>query len=688
MKRSLLTAIAIVSACTAPVLADEFNGSASIGGSYANIKGEKAKFNEYRALGSGAQGELDLNYRGDSGYYLEGNAEVNVVDSKDVNSSTSNDTNFTIKTGLTDVFKSSIFYKNIPHNFTFGAKTFLNGVGTTNLTATANPTSNADFVNSFNYGLERNNYGAEAEISLKTPFFFLARVDKSDTTGLLPFAIRGNSSVLVEVPAPIDYETTNLYLQTGYRTDRLVATLDGTISNFSNNNERFSTWTPTAAATSTTLTAYLPPSNQYYKIGGSVMYKLPFLNSTFMARGSHSITTSDDFLNEAPTPVSWDGKITYSTASVSLTSNPINKLTTKVFYNYLDKQNKSDTGIVDYGPTGINTQAFSYHKQNAGIDVAYNLPLNTKINAGYDYLHVDRSKTMVGATAIGVASTPETTDHIMSMQLKNSYLDWASFKIGYQHIIRDSSRANNETYASNDLRYYYTSAGFSDRTQDKMKFGIDIEPANGLSIGTEYIYKKSKYDNVLYGFEDDVRHEIYTDISYISGISKLNMYADIELYEANAKYRNIPFGGSYTWPAVDNGTNFSWTTNRKDINYALGVKGEIEIIKNKLSAGIGYRYEQTNGTNDFITSSTPTTVPTNVDYLDNYIKQGVNVKTNYSFDKNIGIEVGYVHEHLKYSDDAYAGYQYYATTTNYLSGAYANPNYDASLFYTKLNFKF
>lgn len=68
MKRSLLTAIAIVSACTAPVLADEFNGSASIGGSYANIKGEKAKFNEYRALGSGAQGELDLNYRGDSGY--------------------------------------------------------------------------------------------------------------------------------------------------------------------------------------------------------------------------------------------------------------------------------------------------------------------------------------------------------------------------------------------------------------------------------------------------------------------------------------------------------------------------------------------------------------------------------------------------------------------------------------------
>lgn len=674
MKRSLLTVLAIVSACTTPALADEFEGAASIGASYSNIHGQQAKFNEYRTLGDGAQGSLDMNYRADSGYYLEGATDFNVTDS-----SKTNDVNLNIKTGLQDVFKGSIFYNEIPHNITFGAKTFQNGVGSNSLTSTTAVTA-ASFTNVFDYGINRYNYGAEAEFSLKSPYFLLVRVERNETNGLMPMTVR-LTSANHELPAPIDYTNDTLFLQAGYRGSNLIATVDGTLSSFRNDNETF-----TYQVNSVSSRAYLPANNQYFKLGSSVMYKIPFLSSTLMARASHSYLNSDfTFLESIPAGrTSWDGKVQETSASFSITSNPTSKLNTKIYYSYFDRSNDSDKGFNYSTGTGI-VKTFSYHKNNVGLDINYKLPANTKVAAGYEFSVTDRELTYRTATDSSFSSSPETVDHRFYAQVKNDLFDWMSARVKVQRLIRQSDFDYRSTSASGTLvtnvnRYWFKPVGVADKLQDTLKAGLDFNVLDNLGLGIEYVFTQNNYNHTIAGVKDDDRHGINFDASYSFAAAKVNVYADVEKVRTKGLYFESTAGTP------------SYTSTRRDFNYALGTNGDVDIIKDKLLFGAGYRYERADGSNDFTRSDA--TAFTNVENLDDYIKNSVDAKLSYKFNKNLTVDLGYIYEQLKYSDDAYSIYNNIAGFTGpagglfYQTGAYANPDYTANVFYTKLNFKF
>ena len=62
----------------------------------------------------------------------------------------------------------------------------------------------------------------------------------------------------------------------------------------------------------------------------------------------------------------------------------------------------------------------------------------------------------------------------------------------------------------------------------------------------------------------------------------------------------------------------------------------------------------------------------------------------YKVDKNFDLTLGYAYEKYSYSDAQLNGYNYTQITggaANYLSGAYANPNYNANIFYVSLKYK-
>src|SRR5512133_2255623 len=143
MKRALITSFLLVSTCAAAAYAENLDGSVTLGGSYANIHGQKAKANEYRTLGTGMFGGLDLDYRNLDAYTnLQGS--LIIVDLLGGTQETNHDANVTLKTGVTDSFNANLFYNEIPHNFTSGARTFVNGIGTATLvkpTPGSNPTA-------------------------------------------------------------------------------------------------------------------------------------------------------------------------------------------------------------------------------------------------------------------------------------------------------------------------------------------------------------------------------------------------------------------------------------------------------------------------------------------------------------------------------------------------------------------
>lgn len=680
MKRSLLISLALVCACSASAMADT-TGTVELGGQLVGIQGNPSKFNEYRDLGDGVTGGFDLNVS-QGAYYLDllgKNFGLNFDSGKRYR-----DQEFSLKFGNYENIKLGLFYNEIPHNHTFGAKTFFTGIGTTTLTA---PVANNAAItlatvnnppNSFDYIRDRKNLGGEIEISAKTPFFFSARGEVIEVKGTLPTG--ANSGTIKEFPAPVDYRTQSVMLETGYRSKAVTATLDGTVSTFTNPNSSMTLNYPLAAQK---YTIYLAPESKNYKVGGSVRYKLPFLNSVLMARGSHSQSENTIALTEGITK-DFAGKITYTTAAASVASNPITNLDTRIFFNFLDKQNESSQDFV-YG--NATTERFDYHKINAGVDAGYKLPGKTKISGGYEYLKVMRG-IRTDATS--------TSDHILFAQVKNDFFNWMSAKVRYQRLERSSDNQDPGLYPTatdgSQVLAYWRFADTADRSQDAIKAGIEIEPLHNLSMSAEYSFKNSTFDKTILGVKKDLRHELYLDATYAAGIVKLNTFFDVEFLNVGTNSRRFQTAGAGSpFSAVNDPNNFNWASSRRDYNYAIGVNADVDVIKDRLTAGAGYRYESVDGTEDFGSSVNPTTLTPQLaknTQVDNQKKQVITAKLGYNITKNLKFDVSYLFEKLEYSDDHWVNYNYAPSAGTNLTGAYANPNYEAHVGFLKLGYKF
>lgn len=712
-KRVLLTSFLALAVSAVPAFAQDHVGSVELEGKVTGLQNNKSKFVEYRDLGSGASASFLFDWLNDKGYFFNFSAENLGYNSDD--QSTLRDKEFRLNGGKVDEFKYSLFYKQIPHVLTLGARSDFNGIGSTALVstqATGNNISDANLAHFFNkptfdYRMDRQDYGAGFEVSFNSPFFFNARFERNETKGLLPMG--ASSGGVKELPAPVDYQVDNVYLNTGYRTNNLIFTLDGTISDFKNANSSF-TYGFNNAAPAATARTYLAPNSMNYKVGGNMMYRLPFWSTTFVARASHSISENTISLNEetgvtqlSPTN-RFDGKITYTTASAAITATPVKPLDVKLFINVLDKQNQSSdpfrysTGAFN-AATGT-TEKFAYNKLNGGFDVGYKLPAKTKVSAGYEYLRVNRTMMEPDPTntsSWGVRNdAPQTTDHILYAKAKNNLFDWLTANLKYQRLFRTSDFQGGAFASLTDnrlIKAFWRPSDTADKTQDTVKLGLDFEPLDALTLGMEYSFKYNKYTKSVLGMQNDTRHELYFDANYRVAMVKLNPYAELELVDNYSKHRRYQTAGAASpFSAVNDNTNYNWTSARKDVSYALGVNADIDIIKDKLSATTSYRYDNSNGTQDFTATFATTTPLVNNENVDNYTKNTFSAKLKYNVTKNLNVGVGYLFENLRYTDDHYTGYNYLTTATAssgaHLTGAYANPNYDAHVGYMTVGYKF
>ncbi|MRR59304.1 MAG: hypothetical protein EG824_14000, partial [Deltaproteobacteria bacterium] len=188
MKKLIVTSVMAYAACAASAFASDFSGTLGIGGIGSEIRGDEAKFNEYRDINSGVTGNFAVDFAR-KGYYLELLGE-NFGVNTDAGQSYENQ-KYTIDGGRYGSFKYNLFYDELPHNFTFGAKTLFSGVGSSALVApvasnAAVGVARAAYTNSFDYSLERKKYGGGLEVSLNTPFFLSARFERTEVDGLYP----------------------------------------------------------------------------------------------------------------------------------------------------------------------------------------------------------------------------------------------------------------------------------------------------------------------------------------------------------------------------------------------------------------------------------------------------------------------------------------------------------------------
>jgi MtrB/PioB family decaheme-associated outer membrane protein len=651
MKYKILFFLFLISICSTSAFAADVTGTIGLGGQYLDVRGDKAKFNEYRDIDSGVTGQLNLDVSLKD-YYLSLNGE-NI--GWNYNKNAGLDTQrYTLTGGMYEQFKYSLFYDETLHNITFGAKSAFSGIGSNTLTGDV--ANLALPLNSFDYGTKRRSYGGGIEGSFKSPFFFDVKVDRSEVKGILPagdgFAANG-----FELPVPIKYSTDNLYLATGYQSRNVIFKVDGTLSKFENHNGNWLFFQQPGGAPAQ---YSLPPDNSYYKIGSSLMVKLP-LNSSFVIRGSYAKLEDDMTLTEASPVQRFGGDVNFTSVSAALASNPITPLNLRLFYNYFERNNDSSV-LSNYGDVpGEPNPRFDYRKQEAGLDLGYRLPAKTKVDVGYKYQQVSRNRD----------DNIETRDNIIFGQIKNTFLDWMSAKVRYQHLVRNSDLLPTETPG-------FVKYDVADKTEDIVKAGFDFQPIENMSLGIEYNFKQNRYEDSIYGVKSDIRHEVYVDATYAVSIVKLNAYYDMELVERIMNANNT--GGS----------GVSWSSKRDDSSYNYGLKADVDIIKNVLSAQVGWRYEKSYGSNDFsnVTPSDP--FLQNVSALDDFVRKTITAKFGYHVTKQLLVDFGYMFENLKYDDDAWKNYSIPNAFANgtFLTGAYANPNYQAHVGFLKLGYNF
>ncbi|MBI4495727.1 MAG: MtrB/PioB family outer membrane beta-barrel protein, partial [Deltaproteobacteria bacterium] len=592
---------------TGPALAQEkgidVSGGLTLGLRSVHETDGSAKFQEYRDLRDGVFGDVDLNvYRGK--YYLDFTGENIGLD----------DQFYQLRGGKYESFKYSLYYNEIPHNLSFGARTFYAGstIGTgtldyfatdrarnTDTSFTPNITTNPALWNTFDYAIKRKDVGGALTFSFGTPFFLTVEANTLETKGVKPWGapsgvfvdrrgVQGSAfGNVVEMPAPVDYKTNTLGLKTGYNTQPFMVALEGMYSKFENSHDYLRWRNPYVTTAAEYEVSSLAADNDYWNVSAQGRVRLPLSSALAAKVGYSKLTNSLSLLNTIPSATSgtattspsyfvktlglshstFDGDIRYTTAGVALTSSPIRPLDVKLFYNYLKKDNESP--IIEYtdpvnGAT-VDSELFKYDKNNVGLDLGYRLPLKTKALLGYEYLVIKRERP----------DAEKTKDNLVYVGLKNSYFDMITGKIRYERLWRSSDFANasagtgptDPDYFKRFVRRYDA----TDKTMDAVKIGVDISPLEHLEVGLEFAYKQNDYKETVLGRTKDRRYEYYVDAAYeMPELFRLKAFFDYEDVKYDSKHRNVtptaPF--SIDPNAAPTANSYNWNATVKDASYA------------------------------------------------------------------------------------------------------------------------
>jgi hypothetical protein len=702
----LMTALA---ASVSAALAQEvppFNGSVTLGGMSTHVTSDNEfRFQEYRDLDSGVIAGFNLRFGSDAWWHRLFGENLG-----------RDDQFVELKGGKYGVFKYSVYSDDIIHNLTFNAITPFSGVGSNNLTftGTAPPSTNLATWNRFDYSVQHKNVGGvvEAQAAAESPFYVRVATNRKKSDGIRPLGEPGTSpgGPTYELPAPIQWTTTDVSAELGYSTKLMHWSISALWSKFEDSND-FLIWRSPAITTG--------PSGEISTLGADhtqpriavngVVKKLPFdsnlaLRATY-TKLTNSIPVGTSFISVSgttgtlrqanPNEATFEGEVVNKSLSLAYNSNLARNFTSKVYYNWYKRDNDSTEivftpssgGTCDFDPvtgrarTTCSTEFLHYEKNNFGAEVQWRGARANKITLGIDYQETERERN-------DFDRSKETKG---TLEWKNGAWDVADVRVKYIHLVRTSEFKEGLAL---------TTAGFPDvfarttfrfdaapLTRDTIKVALDANPAPLLEVGGELAYKHNKYKSTVLGRTSDTRQEIAVSASYGPPEMRFTAFADYEHTVYDSRHW---VGATNTFPVSNPaGTTFLWQSDVKDKNYLLGVAADWRAHERLRLVG-SFIWQKADGSVDFEAFST-TRIPSDITRYDNFSKKTLNVKGIYAATKRIDLTLGAAWEKYDYSDiqmDAYIYNLRTGTNQNYLSGAYAFPNYKASIVYGMVTYRF
>lgn len=708
MKKIIMLTLIFALISFSGVLADNrsIEGEIGITGKLLDISGNEAKFNKYRDIRDGVHGRIRLLYDTEN-YFLRFKASDFGYDTQ----------NYRVDGGSWGKFRFYLQYNEIPHNFTYGARTFYLGAGTNNLTTTiaSGPVLTnfpVDIWNIFDYSLKRKQFGGGIRLDMAKPFYVNLSVSREQRDGTIPMgvALGGGGNPAMELPSPVDYRTDVFKVEVGYAQRPLFASLSYYYSEFSNAHDvlNFQAVNNAGALTAVTDKLTLPPDNEYHKIQFKGSVALP-LNSRFSANLSSSSTKSSSSLLDyrvsggASTAVIYpdgntvfNGRINTESYVFTLTSSPVSFLDGKIFYRYHKRDNKSDEIRQTVAGVTLTNRTFEYEKNSFGAELGLKLPANFRLTPAYTHVKTKRER----------GDLPKTNDNIYSLDLRWTGLDFMTAKAGYERMVRRSewqqlTRVTGVQLIADLMEPYVRRYDAASKNQDTYKIEFDFYPLDNLSFGAGYNYRRARYIDTVLGLRNDRREVYMLYVDYLlSRHVRLSGYWDYEKIKSYQFQRRLPPGVVPT-PVQANpfgpeqtATHFNWDVTQKHNTYNFGIGSEIYAIPKKLTLKVNYDYVDSDGFADFTyfvdAALTGGRTNDNIDISNwpDYKRSAITVRVIYNVTRSLSLKAGYAYEHFRYKDATLDNYQHTLPANNFWTGAYRDQSYNANVVFAGVTYRF
>jgi MtrB/PioB family decaheme-associated outer membrane protein len=701
-----LSLVPSVSFCEDGQVSGEITATARL----SDHAGNKAKLYEYYDDRDGVYGGFRLHGEKD-GQYIDAHAADIGYDTQ----------RYGIEGGQWGSYRYNLRYQEIPHNFTFGAKSIYSDAGSTTLTYPVQPPStDVNTWSQFDYRLERDRFRGGIGLEKLKPYFFNVAVARETKKGIYPAGAAGTTpgGIAIELPRPVDYTTDSLQVEAGYSRTPFFLSVDALLGTFDNDMENLffrNPATDNTAATTDNLTS--PLDNHYWRIGFKGSLKLPLQSKLNMNLATSRTTSESSLLTSYVSNVTaaasnigvqgltgislsnptFNGKRDSMSYDIVLVSTPLSRLDTRVFYRHYETDNKSDritTTDSTETPSSFTNDLFDYRKDRYGLELGFRLPAKFYLSTGYMYTHTKRQREDI----------PKNDDDLYTVGLRWSGLDFMVARLAYERLDR-SADFQAPGVPPTDPQIIETWVHRFDaaaQTRDTVSAAFDFFPIEDLNFSIAFRWRDANYDDTILGLRESKAEGFNVDIQY-QVTKRLRLFGSFD-YERAKQYqfqRQQPFNATSGFdPSLPpTPTDFNWDVTQIDSSYAYQLGADISLVPGKWTLQLCHSYVKSDGSLDYtyLLGSNPLPAGRTQDNIDifnwdDYSLRSYLVKLVYDATKNWSFYAGYVHEKYVYDDAQYDGYQFVPATagTNgaYLTGAYQDPSYRADIVFLGVTYKY
>jgi MtrB/PioB family decaheme-associated outer membrane protein len=672
-----------------------------------DVKGDAAKFEEYRDLSQPIIGELNIKYNKDDERFFE-------IDGVNLGA---DDLYLHAGAGWFGKLRFDATYDKIPHRFADDAETIYSGIGTNNmilpdaLQANLEAAPFADVANRLNTFFNANAVSGDPSLSRDTgklsmdlanydPLNFRAEFKREYRDGVLPSAGSfglANNEGMSELLQPIDYETTDISLIGELNKKSYLLNATYHFSMFESGYDTLSWDNPLRLNDIVGGPSHglmdIAPSNKYHNLSltGSLL-KLPY-KTRISAVAAWGLMGQDDALvpftvNTAiasPTlPVTnVDAEVNTSLYNVTLTSRPSHFMNINGKFRMFEYDNATEQILFPDGyvvtdsfisPSPVKNLSTSYKKTTAGGSLGFTLSRKTKLNLGYTIEDTERKNREVSGQK----------DNIISGSVDTSPFSWLDVRASFERRDREiddyNYRAPLEGGGTDSQEPLLRKYDETDMIRDRFQFQTTLYPASSLAVNGSFIYDESDFENSKYGLLGARYYSGSIDLDYAL-LDRVNIHAFY--MRENYEYMQMARG---TVGAV----TADWLSGGQDVIDTFGGSINASLIEEKLDFDVSYTYSRVDGNIDFYTPAASTA---NFPVVDESDFQMLKADLKYNFRKGLSVTLGYLWEKFDFDDFQNQGFTNIPTDlTDLYQGALLMGNldksYDANVIYLKLSYRF